>query len=839
MIITSCKINHLHNPLGYYINKPVVSYSIEDAIGKKQTEAAICVSLNDDMSDPLYETGFTSEIDSLAYEIDIDLLPRTRYYWTVTVRSDAGEEAVSGINWFETGKCDESWIGQWITCDSDIPRHPVFFKKINLKQPVKTARLYVCGLGLYEASINDMRVGSERMTPYCNNYHEWLQYQTYDITEQIDNGCVLSILLGNGWYKGRFCHNSTPDSKPYYGSSWKIIAEVHVVYNDGSNEVIGTDDSWNVTRSRITFSNIYDGEIEDATLPNTEPLLALPCTESLAPLSDRFSTPVTIREMLQVVEIIHTPAGETVLDIGQIVTGIFRLRVNIPKGETLHLLFGEVMQNGCFYRDNLRTARAEYTWNSDGLEHILEPHFTFYGYRYVMVEGVPNIKKEDFTALVLYSQIPESGLITTGHELVNKLIENTTWGLKGNFLDVPTDCPQRDERMGWTGDAQVFTPTACFLVDCAAFYRKYLYDMVTEQLRIDGIVPNVIPSFGMPGCSSVWGDAVCIIPWFLYLFYGDISFLKNQYTSMKAWVEYIVKLDGDDMNWRKEFHFGDWLALDNPDTSNLFKGGTDDGFIADIYYMNSADIVSKSAKLLGIYEDNHIYDLLAQNIRKRVIKDYYTDIGLCTITTQTALLLSLKYGLSDTELIKKQLSMKFDTTEGKLQTGFVGTPILCNVLSEHNMHELAYQLLLNEEYPGWLYEVKLGATTVWERWNSLLQDGSISSTGMNSLNHYAYGSIVEWIWRYCVGINPCIESPGFRRVRINPVPNARLRSVDAEFKSPAGKYKIRWSIDKGKNVKLSVTIPFGCEAELFFPLSQEKPQWLIAGEHTFNYTISM
>lgn len=839
MVITRCKVNHLTGPLGYRMSRPVFSYVVEGAAGKRQTEARILVSLHGDMDAPLLDTGFSSEIDSLAYEADIVLKPRTRYYWTVTVRSDAGEEAVSPVNRFETGKRGEPWVGQWITCDSDEPRHPVFSKEIAVKRPVSSARLYICGLGLYEAYLNGGKIGEERLTPYCNNYRSWLQYQTYDVTGRLGNGGTLSVLLGNGWYKGRFTYESKPDSKPVYGDRWKLIAELRIVYDDGSEDVIGTNGSWSVTRSDITFSNIYDGEIADAALPDSAPVPAMLCDEPAAPLSERLSPPVTVREELPVIEVIRTPAGETVLDVGQIITGIFRLRVHIPKGGTVRLWFGEVMQKGCFYRENLRTAKAEYIWTSDGKEHILEPRFTFYGYRYVKVEGIPGLKAEDFTGLALYSEIPDAGTLITGHELVNKLISNTRWGLKGNFLDVPTDCPQRDERMGWTGDAQVFTPTACFLTDCAAFFKKYLYDMATEQERQGGLVPNFIPSFDMPGCSSVWGDAACIMPWYLYEFYGDMIILAEQYESMRSWVEYTGSVDGDDQNWRAVYHYGDWLALDNPKGgADQVKGGTDDGFIADVYYMNSANILSKTARLLSKDDDAEKYAALADTIRARILDRYYDGTGLCNIDTQTALLLTLRHNLADIELTKKRLTDKFKATGGKLQTGFVGTPLLCNVLSEHGLHELAYSLLLNEEYPGWLYEVKLGATTVWERWNSIQSDGSISSTGMNSLNHYAYGSIVEWVWRCCAGINPCADPPGFRRVRLSPVPDARLRRLEAEYRSPAGTYKVMWDIIDGNKVDLSVVIPFGCEADLAFPLSDEPPRKLEAGEYRFLYNIA-
>jgi alpha-L-rhamnosidase len=524
---------------------PVFSYIVTDSVGKYQTEARVCVSKNADMSDPVLDSGFSAEIDSIAFCAKINLTPRTRYYWTVTVRTDAGEEAASDINWFETGKMNEPWQAKWITCDSTNKCHPIFVKDIGRLDHIKDARLYICGLGLYEAYLNGEKISDEFLTPYCNNYNKWLQYQTYDVTKPLKKGGKLEVLLGNGWYKGRFGLDMGRSQKPYYGDTWKLIAELHITFNDDSEAIIATDESWQVCRSGITESSIYDGEKFDAALLDDQPAAVTLCTETLAPLTERLSTPVKIQEELYPVELIHTPLGEIVLDLGQNMAGIFRLHVNEPKGTVIHLQFGEILQNGNFYRDNLRSAKAEYTYISDGNARVIQPHFTFYGYRYVKVEGVTDLKKEDFTALVLYSELPKTGTLTTGHDLVNRLIQNAEWGQKGNFIDVPTDCPQRDERMGWTGDAQVFSATACFMRDSYAFFRKYLFDIAKEQEEHQGAVPDVIPSVGYKLVSSVWGDAACIIPWNLYLFYGDKAILAEQFDSMKAWVDYIRSVDAD------------------------------------------------------------------------------------------------------------------------------------------------------------------------------------------------------------------------------------------------------------------------------------------------------
>lgn len=832
MQIVHCKVNHLINPLGYCFASPTFSYQVEGAQGKAQTKAHILISKSADMASP---TVFDAA-DSLAVTANLALEPYTRYYWTVTVQTDAGEEATSEINWFETAKMGDGWQAQWIGCDSTESRHPLFAKELTLTKPVASARLYICGLGLYEAFLNGEKIGCEYFAPHSNNYSQWLQYQTYDITHQLAQGGHLAILLGNGWYKGRFGLTSRPGQQGYYGDEWKLIAEVRVTYTDGTQGLFATDDSWQVTRSNITFSNIYDGEHADATLPPLPPVPAQLCDAPPAPLVERLSTPVTAWERFSA-QLLTTPAGESVFDIGQNIAGSFALRVHVPKGETVHIQFGEVLQGGNFYRDNLRSAKAEYLWISDGNEHVLQPHFTFYGFRYAKVTGVPNLQADDFTAVALYSHIAPIGTLETGHTLVNKLIENTKWGQKGNFLDVPTDCPQRDERMGWTGDAQAFGPTALYLTDSYAFYRKYLYDIAQEQHHSGGKVPDVVPSMGHTRCTCAWGDATCIIPWNMYVFTGDDFILHEHYPSMKAWVDYIRRVDGDDHQWAKQFHYGDWLALDHPSGgTDQTQGGTDEGFLANAYYRNSALLVAKAARVLQKPGEAAEYEALAQSILTWIQAEYFTQTGRCAIDTQTAHLLTLHWNLhGDRARAKRMLKKSLSNAGNKLKTGFIGTPILCNVLSDNGMDDLAYHLLLNEDYPGWLHEVNLGATTIWERWNSINDDGSISSTGMNSLNHYAYGSIVEWIWRHAAGINPCEEAPGFRKAILKPVPNWGLRTLKAEYRSAAGSYKVQWSCVDVNHLELCITVPFGCTAQLTLPHSQKGVQTLTAGEYHYSY----
>ncbi len=823
MELYGMQVNHLENPLGFRMKRTVFSWKVRGAAGICQKAARIRVATDDKMKQIVADTGFAENADSRGFGVELKMKSCTRYYWDVTVQSDAGEEAESPVQWFETAKREEPWVGKWITCDNEEKRHPRFEKKIQPSKEVKTARLYISGLGLYEAFVDGVRIGEEYLTPYSNDYNAWVQYQTYDVTEAFRKGGTLSVLLGNGWYKARFGFRAKKDVG-FYGNEWKLIAEVRFVYSDGTSEIIGTDDTWKVKRSKLTFSNLYDGEHRDDTLASLPEEKAVLCQPPKGILTERMSLPVTVHEILTPKEILYTPAGETVLDMGQEITGSFSLRVHEKAGTRIHIQTGEILQGGNFYNANLRTAKSEYVYISDGTEKVITPHFTYYGYRYVKVEGISGLKKEDFRGLALYSAIEDRGEVTTGHALLNQFISNVRWGLKDNFLDVPTDCPQRDERMGWTGDAQVFSPTATYLEDTWSFYAKYLYDMWQEQQALDGKVPDVVPSCGVESTACVWGDASCIIPWNLYVFYGDKTILEDQFDSMKAWVDYIQRVDGDNHGWRYVFHYGDWLALDHPEMGpEQVLGGTDEEFIANVYYAVSAGIVADAAKVLGDTRAEEHYRALSREQFDIVKQEYYSATGRCCIKTQTALILTLKYHLSDNvELTKAQLKKLFEYSKGKLRTGFVGTPLLCNVLSANGMDRLAWDLLLNEEFPGWLREVKLGATTVWERWNSLNDDGSISGIKMNSMNHYAYGSVLEWMFRYAAGMQVTSEAPGVPQMRIAPVPDWRVGHVHAWYDSPSGRYESSWEMPDENHIKVRVTVPFGCSAFLTLPDAPEE-----------------
>ena len=488
------------------------------------------------------------------------------------------------------------------------------------------------------------------------------------------------------------------------------------------------------------------------------------------------------------------------------------------------------------------------------------------------LEGIQDIESADFTAYALYSQMEETGHIETSNSKVNRLFQNALWGQKGNFVDTPTDCPQRDERMGWTGDAQVFCATASFNMYTPAFYRKYLYDMCGEQKELDGSVPHVVPDIldqinlvledpkraaqlgiktsqesngsGVAHAekeeegeekkenaddnrqknepekaagSCAWGDAATVIPWTSYVFFGDKTLLEKEYENMKLWIGYIHKIDeekcGGKRLWNYGFHFADWLALDNFHKDSCF-GGTDPYYVASCYYLYSAELTAKAAAVLGKGEDALFYTKLAEEIREAIRKEYFTSTGRIAVDTQTAMVLALRFGIvpeSAKERLIQALKTKLEEEKIHLTTGFVGTPYLCPVLTENGLADYAYTLLLNEDFPSWLYEVNMGATTIWERWNSVLPDGKISDTGMNSLNHYSYGSIVEWMYRYMCGINPDEHKTGFREFYIKPYVDERFDYARAKYQSVYGLIESKWE-KKEDGWLFYVTVPFDTEA---------------------------
>lgn len=844
MKIRSLKCNRLTEPMGFAFEEIRLSWVVEEARGAAATAARIEVSAEESFAKLCYDSDFLTDADSAGTRITPDTQPNTRYFWRVTVRSDAGEEATSSASFFFTGRQGLPWRAKAIT--APFTGYPVFVRRFALEElPVQTV-LNICGVGLYEAYLNGEKVGDEYLTPNCNDYKTFLQYQTYDITAHVKKKNELRVYVGNGWYKGRF----GLEKGHYGGDQFALLGEITLRYADGREETLGTDEAWQCETSPILGGGIYDGEQWDYTTPvQTTPAVLGGLDAAL--VRSRISPPVRIMQRLTPLWVHAQEDGSLLADMGQNMAGWISFYNRQPAGTPITFAFGETLQHGKFYNDNYRTALGKYEVVSDGKEGWLRPHFTYFGFRYVRITGfAAPLEREQLCGLVLHSDMDRTGYLTTPSDKINRLYQNALWSQRGNFIDVPTDCPQRDERLGWTGDAQVFSATATYNMDTLAFYRKYLNDLHIEQDRRGGGVPSYAPTFGekdmAPPCS-VWGDVITIIPDNLYRFYGDEAILRENYPYMKAWLAYIQRRVGENHYlYDVDFHYGDWLALDGS-TPQSVKGGTEDEFVASVYFYHSARITQHAAGVLGLSKEQTQYADLAQKIKEAIYYEYFTPSGRLSIDTQTGYLICLRYGLyPNQEKLLKGLSRRFQKDLYTLKAGFVGAAPACQILCENGFADLAYKLLLRENYPGWLYEVNLGATTIWERWNSLLEDGSISGTGMNSLNHYAYGSVVEFLYADVVGLKPAC--PGFGEAVIKPYINYRMPSAKASYDSPYGTYAVDWHIDAHNQVTMELTVPFGCRVHL--PYDDILPETLqIEGEgryethqteHIFgtgNYTI--
>ncbi|MCL6605110.1 MAG: glycoside hydrolase family 78 protein [Paenibacillus sp.] len=836
MKIMDLRINGIKDPVGFSLNILKCSWKVRESYAKSQKRAKIEVSTSESF-DSIILVQEGDSLDSTGEQLTLDCLPMTKYFYRVEVETDEGEVAVSEIASFETGKMEEEWTADWIGTQVEDQYHPLFHKEFRIEQPVISARLYITGLGLYEALINEQKAGNEYLAPLYSDYHTEIQYQTYDVTSYLTETNSIEIMLGNGWYKGRF---GLGDLKENFGSEFACIAELHITYSNGERQVIKTDDSWRYIGSDIALSDIYDGEILNRLLwdgtANPEKAVRIMDLDKNK-LVSRYSIPVKVKEERYPQEIIHTPAGETVLDMGQNFSGFIEFKNKFPKGTKLVFDFGEILQDGNFYNDNYRSAKSQFVYISAGNAEYVRPRFTFFGFRYVRVTGwVGQLNERDIVGKVIYSDLEQSGYIETSNEKVNRLYQNALWGQKSNFIDFPSDCPQRDERLAWTGDAQVFAGTASYNMDTRAFYHKFMHDLRTEQQKHDGIISAFIPVFGPPIACSVWGDIGTFLPMVLYKQYGDKTMLSEYFPMMKDWVDYITREDtkrGQTYLYDFGPQIADWLAQDGRSPQS-FKGGTDDYFISSCYYYESIRLVAEAAEVLDKASIAKEYNDLAEKVRSAILSEYFTSSGRLSIDTQTGYLVALNFGIyTDKEKLVEGLRERFYKDCYKLTGGFVGAPIMCRVLAENGMEEEALDFLLQEEYPSWLYCVNLGATTLWERWNSVLEDGRISGTLMNSLNHYAYGSVVEYLYRNLGGIEPL--EPGFKKVRFAPQINRKFQSFKVKYDSIRGTYRSEWTVNNDGSVGVIFEVPFACAAEVYLPEYDGGTVILGPGIHEFTY----
>lgn len=688
----------------------------------------------------------------------------------------------------------------WIEISENIGDiTPLFLKEFDINKNVEKATLKITSRGVYEAKLNGKRVGNFILAPGWTSFDKRIQFQEYDITDMLYDHNQLIVHLGRCWNDDRILHDAVDKLK----CNMALIAEISIEFNDGTNQIIVTDESWKWAKSPLIFCHIYDGIIYDANIiPQFKNNAIISTNERKELLIPQEGEQVVENERLNPIEIIKTPKGETVLDFGQNMTGYLEIIVDGKKGDKLSFSFAEILDfNGNFYNENYRSAKCLYEYTCrDGLQ-TYKPNLTFYGFRYVRLDNYPyEIKPENFTAIVVHSELKRTGFIRTSNEKLNKLFQNVIWGQKSNYLDIPTDCPQRDERLGWTGDAQVFIKAASYNYDIRKFFKKWLNDMKLDQEQY-GYITKIVPNLFLDGKpSSAWGDAVTICPWHLYLTYGETEILEQMFVPMKKWVDYITTHTTKPNLWLGGSHFGDWLELKAK--YGECKGETRDDLVASAFYARSCEILCKTGKILG--KDISEYENLYNNI----VNAFNEEFG-DNLKTQTEYILPLYFGIAkNKEKTSKEFIDLIHLDGDKIQTGFVGTPYILHVLSDLGEYELAYKLLLREEYPSWLYPVTMGATTIWEHWDGLRPDGKIWPVSMNSYNHYSYGAVADWMYSVCGGINPVEDVPGYERLLYKPIATDKLDFFEVEFESVHGKIISKWHNENGKTIyELTTPVP--------------------------------
>ncbi len=843
LLVTSQTCEYKKNPLDIGTIIPRLSWKIRSS-GRSVLQAAyeIRVSTNPkDFSSGRFSVWNPGKVvsDQSAYIpfSGKELKSGQRYYWQVRVWDNKGNKSPwSELNFWEMGLLHtDDWKAKWIFAQQERSKgektSPMFRKEFNISRRIRRARLYITSHGLYEACINGRRVGNDYFTPGWTSYHKRLQYQVYDVTALLQPGSnAIGVTLGEGWFAGRLAGGIM------YGNRLALLSQLEIEYDNGQVERILSDDSWKTFRQGpVRISELYNGETYDArkdvkgwSLPGFNQAGWENAQSDSISGSDNLVTsaapPVKKQEIIKPVQLIITPKNEKVIDFGQNLTGWVKFRVRGRAGDSIVISHAEVLdKQGNFYTENLRSAHQQivYYLKGGGVEEY-EPHFTFQGFRYIKIEGARDgINKDNIEAVVLHSAMEPTGLFVTSSPLINQLQHNIQWGQKGNFLDVPTDCPQRDERLGWTGDAQVFFNTASFNMDASGFFVKWLQDLKADQ-QADGGVPQIIPNIwgegGRSAGSAGWADAATIIPLGFYNVYGDKALLAGQYESMKAWAKYI---EGKSTNylWDQSWHHGDWLYFIPQNVWDYDPAVTDKVLIAQAFYANTLQNIITSAQILGKASDAKIYSSLLEKVKQAFVKEFVSGSGALLSNTQTAYVLALQFDLLPEELraqAAKRLVSNIRGYDNHLSTGFLGTPYLCHVLTRFGYHDIAYTLLMQETYPSWLYPVKMGATTIWERWDGIKPDGSFQSKDMNSFNHYSYGAIGDWMYRNVTGLTQHKGFAGYKEFDISPKPGGGLTFARAELETIYGRIVSAWK-RAGDYMTMDIEVPVNTVAHIYFP----------------------
>ncbi len=723
---------------------------------------------------------------------------------------------------------------------------PLLRREFTVRAPVAAARLYVTAHGLYEVELNGWRVGDDVLAPGWTSYSHRLRYQTFDVTALLrEGGNAVGATLADGWFRGKVGFEG--GRTRVYGEHTALVAQLEIRYSDGTVDVVVTDEDWRCAPGPVTAASLYEGERHDARLeqrgwsspgfddsdwqaarvvPHDPALLTAPTGPAVRRIEHRAP-----------VRVLTSPSGRTILDFGQNIAGRLRIRVRGEAGRTVTLRHAEVLEDGELCVRPLRAASCvdTYTLRGGGVEEW-EPRFTVHGFRYAEVDGWPGeIGPADVRAVVCHTDMERTGWFESSDETLDRLHENVLWSMRGNFVDIPTDCPQRDERLGWTGDIQVFAPTAAFLYGCAGMLTSWLADLAAEQAEL-GTVPVYVPwvplSFPAEPVAA-WGDAAVVVPWTLYERYGDLELLRGQYPSMRAWVDQCAERAGDDHLWNTGFQLGDWLDPAAP-AERPFETRTDRFLVATAYLAHSARLLSETASLLGEEKDHRRYGDLADRVRAAFDAEYLSPSGRLVGDSQTAYALALRFdliaGAGRRARAGRRLVELVRESGHRIGTGFVGTPLICDALVAAGAVDDAYHLLMRRECPSWLYPVTMGATTVWERWDSLLPDGTVNPGDMTSFNHYALGAVADWLHRTVAGLAPA--APGYRRILVRPLPGGGLRHARAALRTPYGRAQVRWQRSGGR-LDLEVLVPVGATATVVLPDEPGGEIEVGAGRHHF------
>ncbi|MDE6964668.1 MAG: glycoside hydrolase family 78 protein [Lachnospiraceae bacterium] len=878
--ISGIHINYETNPTGISGN-PQFGWEIEsDMRCVKQTSYRLLIAKDENFANPVYDSKVVESEESAHVQAkdapaeSVSGAPKwmeslTRYFVRAEITAEgsaAGGEkitqsAVSGPAWFITALINgEGWKAPFVSAETDdsykeCSKGTYVRGRVTVKKPLKEAYAVTTALGLYNFFLNGKKVGEDEMTPGWTSYQRHLLYQTYEVTNYLKEGVnTAGAMLAAGWYKGVM---GLTKARNNYDDRTGLAMELLLRYEDGSEEWVCTDTDWTGADSPIIFSEIYDGEIYDSSLeipgwadapvpeetagPDAEEkdvfgrwrkTVEVPFDNSV--LRAQSGARVKMMDALCCQKIIRTPKGETVLDFGQNMAGRIHVTAFGRPGDVIELHCFEVLDSeGNVYLDNLRKAKATMKYIFSKEETVTwHPRFTYMGFRYALVVSWPGtasgelsseISPENFTAYTLHSNMERTGEITCSNPLLNQLHHNFLWGMKGNFLDVPTDCPQRDERLGWTGDAQIFCRTASYLANTYTFFKKWLRDVEVDQTP-EGGVPHVVPNIEEgrtdgnwllrqgPHSAAAWADVAVIAPWTLYLMFGDKEILKQQYGSMKGWIGF-MREHSEDYIWNYRLQFGDWVALDAEEGS--YFGATPNDLTCTAYFAYSTGLFAKIARILKKPEAAE-YEALYEKIVQKFQQTFFDKEGNLTAQTQTAHIVALYFKLTPKAYVARTvegLKRLLEKENGHLVTGFVGTPYFCHALSQNGCVKEAYDLLLKEDFPSWLYQVKMGATTIWEHWDGLKPDGTMWSADMNSFNHYAYGAIGEWMYRVMAGLEADEKAGGFKHAVLYPRPGGGLAFVEGTYHSVYGQEYVRWDRD-GKKVTLKVKIPANTTAEI-------------------------